>query len=65
MPGMTGTEVACAIKKSSPRIPVLTVAGGNVPEGELGSVDSLMGKHELSSKVLERVEALLFVASRG
>ena len=64
MPEMNGCQVAAAIKKSSPKIPVLMVSGGDVPEHELGSVDSLIGKQELPSKVLERVEALLFVASR-
>lgn len=63
MPGMNGCQVASAIKQSSPNIPVLMVTGASVPEHELGCVDSLLGKLEPLSRVLERVNVLLFLAS--
>lgn len=59
MPGITGTDLACAAKKIRPAIPVLILSGIDAPESDAQPWDAWLLKGLPISELAERIHLLL------
>ncbi|NQT92893.1 MAG: response regulator [Lentisphaerae bacterium] len=60
MPGMSGEQVAVAVKKSAPQVPVLLLTGDiiNAGEGPFPGIDAVLEKPVTQREVVEMVDRL-------
>jgi CheY-like chemotaxis protein len=61
MPGMDGTEVAQAMKRIKPDVPVILFSGRVLPKHAVELVDAVIFKGEPPQNVLKRLDELLNV----
>ena len=61
MPGMDGTEVAHAMKRIKPDVPVILFSGRVLPKQAVELVDAVIFKGEPPQNVLKRLDELLKV----
>ena len=63
MQGMTGTELAEAIRERNPRVPIIIISGLNEVPQNASIADAFLSKLEGSAKLLRSIEIALALAS--